>query len=139
MSDKSLVMAEAMAYIDDRFLEEAHPESVGLSRTNVNRRRNIRRLAAVACLCIVAIGVFRLSSFEIFDTLGGNMKPEANAPLEDAGGIMSEDGALPEKEPGNVGNSPPEEIMPPGSSPSEGTVNEETGTAEAESETSTEK
>ena len=98
MTDRSIVMAEAMTYIDDRFLTEAHPEACGTSRKEVDRARTMKRLAAVACLCIVAIGAFQLHKLWDFHFLGvsGSMKPEAGIPVDDL---------HPGDEDGNSGNS----------------------------------
>lgn len=68
MKDKAFCLAEAMTYIDDRFLEEAHPEAKSLSPETVNRKKTIRRIALVACLCLVAISLPRLPAL-----LGGMM------------------------------------------------------------------
>ena len=84
MKDKSILMAEAMSYIDDRFLEEAHPEAYGQTQVRVERNKIIRRIAAVACLCLVAIGVFRISSLEKSNA-SGDMAPEADLPVMDEG------------------------------------------------------
>ena len=78
MTDKSLLMAEAMNYIDDKFIEEAHSEAKGVPFEVYHRKKTFRQIAAVACLCLVAIGVARLSSLMgggVFDTNCG-MAPE---------------------------------------------------------------
>ncbi|MBQ9779772.1 MAG: hypothetical protein IJW00_02390 [Clostridia bacterium] len=80
MKDKTLLMAEAMSYIDDRFLEEAHPEACGLTQAKVDRSRTIRRIAAVACLCIVALGIAKLPDLQDMGT-AGNAAPEAECPV----------------------------------------------------------
>lgn len=96
MTDKQLLLAEAMGYIDDRFLEEAHPEAYGATQKAVERRKNIRRIAAVACLCVVAIGAFRISTTPGFgDKLSGNSYPEAAPPAADVGGLVTGDGHVP--------------------------------------------
>lgn len=80
MKDKTLLMAEAMSYIDDRFLEEAHPEACGLTQAKVDRSRMIRRIAAVACLCIVALGIAKLPDLQDMGAVG-NAAPEAECPV----------------------------------------------------------
>ncbi len=101
MSDKTLLMAEAMNYLDDAFIEEAHCEARGVTVDPIHRRKTISRIALVACLCLVAIGVARLPAMihdmsasgeaapmepedgnSFGDQVGGNS--ENNAPMEDA-------------------------------------------------------
>ena len=140
MKDKTLLLSEAMGYIDERFIEEAHAEARGVPYQIANRRRTIRQIAAVACLCIVAIGVFRLSSPESFDKLSGNMAPEANAPMED---LPLLDSDISDGNAGNAGNTeekyPSENEAPPESpnAPPESPDADETDTEESESETET--
>ena len=77
MRDKSLIMAEAMDYIDDRFLEEAHPEACGLTQAWVDRNKMLRRIAAVACICLVALGVSKLPALIEWNK-AGSAAPEAD-------------------------------------------------------------
>lgn len=87
MKDKALCMAEAMTYIDDRFLEEAHPEAKGLSQETVNRKKTVRRIALVACLCLVAISLPSLPAL-----LEGMMDMGAgSAHAPEAEGVVSGD------------------------------------------------
>lgn len=133
MKDKTLLLSEAMGYIDERFIEEAHAEARGVPYQIANRRRTIRQIAAVACLCIVAISVFRLSSPESFDGLSGNMAPEANAPMEDFPLLDSD---ISDGNAGNAGNN--EEKYPSeNEAPPESPDADETDTEESESETET--
>ncbi len=61
MTDKALLLAEALNELDDKYLEEAHPEARGISLRVAQRQRTVRQIAAVACLCLVGIGVAQLS------------------------------------------------------------------------------
>lgn len=108
MSDKGLLMAEAMNYLDDKFIEEAHSEAKGVPLEVYHRKKTIRQVAAIACLCLVAIGVARLPAlldggFDMSMGEGGNAAPEAEQPI---GTIFDDnnDGKTPEK-----GNDPSEE------------------------------
>lgn len=101
MKDKTLLMAEAMGYIDDRFLEEAHPEACGLTQAKVNRNRMTRRIAAVACLCIVALGIFKFPDWSLKMESVGNAAPEADCPV-----------ATTPIDDGNVGHHRPSENQP---------------------------
>lgn len=124
MSDKTLLLAEAMNYIDEKFIEEAHSEARGVPYRVANRRHTLRQIAAVACLCIVAIGVARLPAWLDGDfTFSGvgNSAPEAMGPS---------DGALKDE-----GNGDHENKAPEGAPPAEG---EQATTAESETETEAE-
>lgn len=77
MRDKTLLMAEAMNDIDDRFIEEAHTEAKGLTREQVNRKRTFRQVLAVACLCLVAIGAARLPDMVSDKNTGAEAVPMA--------------------------------------------------------------
>ncbi|MBE6558316.1 MAG: hypothetical protein E7661_04830 [Ruminococcaceae bacterium] len=121
MNDKSFLMAEAMSYIDDRFLEEAHPEARGMTQEQVNKRKTLKQIALVACLCLVAIGVARLPSLNESASdmwVGNGAAPEANQPFGD----IANDGASPD---GNTGSS-----MAPGMSESLDSGESESCTAE---------
>lgn len=91
MTDKTLLMAEAMNYIDERFIEEAHAEAKGLSQEQFNKKKTFRQIAAVACLCLIAIGVARFPA--LLDGTGSNAAPEAEEPINgNPAGSAVEDG-----------------------------------------------
>ena len=122
MNDKTLLLAEAMSYIDDKFIEEAHSEARGVPYRVANRRRTFRQIAAVACLCLVAIGVARIP-----DIFGGGMNASGEAsPMAPS----SPGNKFPffDKNDGNSGNSPlppAEEAPPQAGEPPAGDMNPE--------------
>ncbi len=121
MNDKTLLLAEAMNYIDEKFIEEAHSEARGVPYRVANRRRTFRQIAAVACLCLVAVGVARLPAWldgDFGSTGVGNSAPEADCPMDTA---LADDGN------GGPANNAPEE-NPPAES-------EQATTTESETET----
>ncbi len=139
MSDKTLLLAEAMGYIDEKFIEEAHSEARGVPYQIANRRRTFRQIAAVACLCLVAIGVARLP-----EMVGGGMNASGEAsPMAPSSPIepSSPGNKFPffDKNDGNSGNTPmpPAEDAPPqaGEPPAEDISPEGVGGTETEAET----
>lgn len=100
MSDKTLLMAEAMSYLDDRYIEEAHCEARGVAVDPIHRRKTISRIALVACLCLIAIGVARLPALmdKVSDMGVGNAAPEGEGPISP--GMFDENN-------GNVEGNPP--------------------------------
>ncbi len=88
MSEKTFLLSEAMGYIADEYLEEAHPE-ISENTPTTRRRPHIGyRIALAACLCLVAVGAlhFALSSKEVFTNAmkGDAVAPEADCPIADA-------------------------------------------------------
>lgn len=90
MNDKTLLLAKAMNDLDDRFIEEAHSEARGVPYQIANRRRTVRQIAAVACLCLLAIGVAQLP--DAVSDMNNNGEaapmdpgsvPDFNSPLDD--------------------------------------------------------
>ncbi len=104
MSDKTLLLAEAMGYIDEKFIEEAHSEARGIPYQIAHRRRTFRQIAAVACLCLVAIGVARLPEMVNDMNASGEaapMDPGVDNPFG------NQDGGIPEN------NTPTEDTISP--------------------------
>ncbi len=124
MNDKSILLSEAMGYIADEYLEEAHPE---ISENISAKHRHLHigyRIALAASLCLVAMGTlyFVLSSPELFTNAlkGDAVAPEADCPISD--------GIIPD---GNSGNSVGTIVG------TTGTSSEDSTTQEAEEETTT--
>lgn len=130
MNEKTMLLSEAMGYISDEYLEEAHPEISEKTPTPHRRLQIGYRVALVACLCLVAVGAvrFALSSGEMFTnaTKDEAIIPEADCPVND--GMASDVNDV-----GTVGST----AKPPEDSTAEETE-EETTTGEtslAETET----
>lgn len=87
MNEKSLLLSEALGYIADEYLEEAHPEISEKTSTPRRRLQIGYRVALAACLCLVAVGAvhFALSSGEMFTnaTKDEAIIPEADCPIYD--------------------------------------------------------
>ena len=135
MSEKAWLMAEAMGYLDESYIEEAHCEAKGVSADTVQRKKTVSRIALVACLCLVALGISRIPHMMGFNGKESHgdaaPAPEGDGPM--APGIMDDEG--------NVGNSGScgsndyveDEPMAPGE-----TVDGSTGGTETEAENDTE-
>ena len=129
MNEKSLLLSEAMGYIAEEYLEEAHPEISEKASSPRRRLQIVYRVALAACLCLVAVGTvhFALSSGEKFTnaTKDEAIIPEADCPVND--GMASDVNDV-----GTVGTT----AKSPEDSTAEGTeeesTTEETSLAEAE-------
>lgn len=79
-NEKNLLLSEAMGFLDDDFLIEAHPEVIGKPHNHTARRKTFFQLGLVACLCILALCIPKLP--DIFggmsDMVGNGAAPEAN-------------------------------------------------------------
>ena len=57
MNEKSLLLSEALGYIADEYLEEAHPEISEKASSPRRRLQILYRAALAACLCLVAFSL----------------------------------------------------------------------------------
>ena len=104
MTDQAFLLSEAMGYIADEYLEEAHPE-ISEAPPKKRRRPHIGYyLALAACFCLVAIGVIRLAlpSADFLNTSKGEaVAPDADAPIADVIDPTIDDAGV-----GNTGTRP---------------------------------
>ena len=76
---KAWQLAEAMQYLDDDILAEAHAETVGVSPATIHKRNLWKRLSLVACVCILAISLPYLVN--VISQMGvGNMSGDSKPP-----------------------------------------------------------
>ena len=77
LEEKRLLLSEAMGFLDDDLIAEAHGEAVGKSLDKVLHQRLMKNIGLVACIVLIALCIPRLAQWSGME-VSGDMAPPQN-------------------------------------------------------------